>query len=96
MQTGPILIVSAQQTRREQLSTSLVRAGYRVLTTAQSRHALETAAQQKLQLVLLDLSLADTDPAAFCRELRQERFVPILIVGQQSNALDRVAAPLLC
>jgi two-component system KDP operon response regulator KdpE len=70
--------------------THLDRAGYRVLSAARGEQALDVAATDRPDLVVLDLMLPDMDGYEVCRQLRESSFVPVVMLtarGQQADTL---------
>ena len=65
-----LLVVEASETNRDMLTTLLRRNGYRILEASNSAEALNLAAQEPIDLVLLDLSLADLDGGETIRRLK--------------------------
>jgi DNA-binding response OmpR family regulator len=85
----------------------LTRAGYRVLTAASGREALDTVARQNPDLIILDLMLPDIDGFGVCEILRRHvatATIPIVILsawatndarhlGLELGALDYMTKP---
>jgi len=65
-----LLVVEASETNRDMLTTLLRRNGYRILEASNSAEALNLAVQEQIDLVLLDLSLADLDGGETIRRLK--------------------------
>lgn len=68
---GPILVVDDYESNRELVASILEREGYQVLQAGSGREALEIAAREPLDLVLLDMRMPDMDGTATCRALRE-------------------------
>ena len=65
-----LLVVEASENNRDMLTTLLRRNGYRILEASNSAEALNLAGQEQIDLVLLDLSLADLDGGETIRRLK--------------------------
>jgi DNA-binding response OmpR family regulator len=100
-----LLLVEDDETIGDALRTSLTAHGHEVTWTRTGRRALHEAAQDTLDLVLLDLGLPDLDGVAVCRSLRTvqpEAVVVILtardeemdvIIGLEAGADDYLTKP---
>jgi two-component system, OmpR family, alkaline phosphatase synthesis response regulator PhoP len=105
----PLTILSVDDERdvTELVDFHLTRAGYRVLTAASGREALDTIAIQSPDLILLDLMLPDIDGFGICEILRRQAAtatIPIIILtawatndaqhlGLELGALDYMTKP---
>lgn len=85
-----ILIIEDERPIAELLKYSLEREGYAVRmahTGADGLAAIETALPD---LVLLDLMLPDMDGLDICRQVTQQRKVPIIIVSAKNDQVDKI------
>jgi DNA-binding response OmpR family regulator len=82
--------VEDEPTLRETLEYNLSRQGYRVLTAADGREAVETARRERPDLILLDIMLPGLDGFEVCRILRQEMSVPVLMLTAKTDEVDKV------
>ncbi len=64
--------------------------GYRVITACTGREALEVANKTFPDLIILDLSLPDTDGLHVCRSLRTYSQVPIIMLTARDRVTDKV------
>jgi DNA-binding response OmpR family regulator len=86
-----LLIVEDDSRMARLLSQALRRSGYAVDAVATGEQAMDYAAIDTYDLIVLDLGLPDLDGFEVCRHLsRQRRRVPILIVSARSEIGDRV------
>ncbi len=85
-----LLVVDDEQALRDALARSLEQDGYRVVTAADGREALERFRADHPDLVLLDLMLPELSGMEVCRILRQESDVPILMLTARSSEIDKV------
>ena len=85
-----VLIVDDEPTLRETLAENLEADGYRVITAADGREALERFRAAHPDLVLLDLMLPVLSGVEVCRILRRESAVPILMLTAKDAEIDKV------
>jgi two-component system KDP operon response regulator KdpE len=87
-----VLIIDDEFPVRRLLQTSLEGRGYRVVTAATGREGIAAAADQRPQLILLDLGLPDLDGAAVIGRVREWSATPILILSARHEEQQKVAA----
>jgi diguanylate cyclase (GGDEF)-like protein len=90
-----VLVVDDELTNRDVLQRRLIRVGYRVLTADCGRAALEITAEQRVDLVLLDVMMPEMDGIETLRKLRQSRSVselPVIMVTARDSSADVVEA----
>ena len=93
-QTATLLVIDDEPQIRTFLRISLVSQGYQVIEAATGAEGLARAAQDKPDLVVLDLGLPDMDGQQVLRDLREWSAVPVLVLsvraseGQKVDALD--------
>jgi DNA-binding response OmpR family regulator len=85
-----ILVVEDDPPTRELLTSYFTQAGYRVSAAADGRETQEIMNREKIDLVLLDLNLPDTDGVALARDLRAKSRVGIIMVTARTDTIDRV------
>jgi DNA-binding response OmpR family regulator len=88
-----ILVVDDLPLNVEYLEEELTALGYDVVTAADGEAALEQVAEQKPDLVLLDLSLPGKDGLAVLATLRSEpdhRGLPVILLTARKELEDRV------
>ncbi len=88
-----ILVVEDDNALRDTIAYNLRGEGYLVLTAADGIAALETAHQNALSLVLLDLMLPRLDGLEVCRQLRakpETAHTPILMLTARGEETDKV------
>lgn len=90
MKTPRILVVDDEQAVRDLIVYALKKAHYETLTAADGRHALELAAREPLDLILLDLMLPEVDGLDVCREIRRTSKVPVIMITARGEEVDRV------
>jgi two-component system, OmpR family, response regulator len=85
-----ILVVDDDREIRDLLSRFLVKHGYRVTTAREGREARKLMADAAIDLVVLDLMMPGEDGLAFCREVRAESDLPIIMLTAMGEETDRV------
>jgi DNA-binding response OmpR family regulator len=86
-----ILVVEDELPMREALQKCLVGEGYRVITAVDGEKGLQTALNEKPDLVLLDIMMPRLDGFAVCAELRRLAVpVPVLMLTAKGRVEDRV------
>lgn len=90
-----ILVVDDERPVREVVALILERAGYEVVRATNGREAIEVAAKDNPQLIILDMRMPGLHGIDTCRELRSRqgsRGIPILVltgyVENERAALD--------
>jgi two-component system, OmpR family, KDP operon response regulator KdpE len=85
-----VLVVDDDPLMVRLVRTHLDRAGYRVLAAARGQEALDVAATERPDLVVLDLMLPDLDGYEVCRQIRESSLVPVVMLtarGEQTDTL---------
>ena len=89
---GRLLMVDDEPFLREAVATSLRFMGYEVTTAPDGDEALRLARAQRFDLILLDVTLPDTDGFEVLRRLRRDGSrVPVLFLTARDTAADRAA-----
>ncbi|MEX2203810.1 MAG: response regulator transcription factor [Actinomycetota bacterium] len=86
-----VLVVDDEETIAEAVRARLENEGYRVLVAGDGGQAIETAARERPDLVVLDLMLPGMDGLEVCKELQRERWVPVLMLTARTEEADKVA-----
>jgi two-component system KDP operon response regulator KdpE len=88
-----ILVVDDEPQIRKLLRTGLTGYGYSVVTAANGQEALTAAAQQSLDVIILDISLgSEPDGLVVCRNLREWSKTPIIMLSVRADEKTKVAA----
>jgi len=88
-----ILVVDDEPQICRLLKTGLSGYGYEVLTASNGSEALRLAAQQKLDLIILDITLgSDPDGVEACSQIRDWSSVPIIMLSIRSDEKMKVEA----
>ncbi|GMU53181.1 MAG: putative transcriptional regulatory protein KdpE [Candidatus Xenobia bacterium] len=87
-----VLVVDDEKAILRFLRTSLGAHGYKVLEASTGEHALEQAALERPEVILLDLTLPDIDGVEVTRRLREWSRVPIIVVSVRGSEADKIEA----
>jgi DNA-binding response OmpR family regulator len=86
-----ILIIEDEAPMRMALKDILEAEGHRALTATDGAAGLQSALDEKPDLILLDVMMPRLDGFALCAELRRlERHVPVLMLTAKGRVEDRV------
>lgn len=88
--TGKILVVEDERPIADILKFNLERSGYEVAVAYDGEQALEKAAREAPDLVILDLMLPKVDGLSVCRHLRARSAVPIIMLTARSEEADKI------
>jgi DNA-binding response OmpR family regulator len=88
--TGRILVVDDDPTVSDVVARYLRREGYEVTLAGDGLVALEMAAAQPPNLVVLDIMLPGLDGLAVCRTLRERGPVPVILLTALGAETDRI------
>jgi len=87
-----ILIVDDEPNILGTLAPILRDRGYDVFTAMNGDSALEIVHRERLDLIVLDLGLPDTDGIELCRSIRDGLSVPIVVLSARGAEGDKVRA----
>jgi two-component system, OmpR family, response regulator ResD len=87
---GSVLVVDDEPTITDVVSRYLERAGYDTRAAGDGPHALELAAEDRPDLVVLDLMLPGMDGLEVMRRLRERGTLPVILLTAKGEASDRV------
>lgn len=86
-----LLIVDDDERIRGLLAKFLIRSGFLVSTARDAAHARRILAGLDFDLIVLDVMMPGEDGVSFCRQLRQTRAVPVLLLTARGETSDRIA-----
>jgi DNA-binding response OmpR family regulator len=86
-----VLVVDDEAAIAEAVRARLTSEGFRVFVAADGPQALELAANERPDLVVLDLMLPGMDGLEVCRRLQRDRWVPVLMLTAKTEEADKVA-----
>lgn len=86
-----VLVVDDEESIVTLLQFNLEQSGYEVVTAMDGATALELAASQPFDLMVLDLMLPEVDGLEVCKQLRQQKILtPILMLTAKDDEFDKV------
>ena len=85
-----VLLVDDHRKLREPLAIYLRRQGLEATTAADATRMKALLAQQRFDVIVLDVMLPDGDGFSLCRELRQRDTTPIILLTARGEVDDRV------
>ncbi len=86
-----ILLVEDDASIVENLTEYLTGEGYRVQSAPGQQTALDLAAQERFDLVLLDVSLADGNGFTVCRAIKADYHIPVIFLTASGDEYSTVA-----
>jgi two-component system alkaline phosphatase synthesis response regulator PhoP len=87
-----ILVVEDEKNIRELIKFNIENAGYKALTAADGKEALELLSEE-IDLVVLDLMLPEIDGMEVCRQMRgneELRQIPIIMLTAKGEEVERI------
>jgi two-component system OmpR family response regulator len=85
-----LLVVDDDRELRQLLDGYLTKNGFEVLTAPDGKSMWNLLANERPQLVILDLMLPDEDGFTLCRQLRAKSDVPVIMLTARGEETDRV------
>ena len=90
MGSSQILIVEDEPSIADNLKISLSREGFEPCLCHTISDAREALSNREFQLIILDVGLPDGSGFDFCREIRADNNIPIIMLTARSDEIDRV------
>ncbi|OGO20486.1 MAG: DNA-binding response regulator [Chloroflexi bacterium RBG_16_50_9] len=90
MSKGRILVVDDEPKIVSTVRAYLEREGYEALEASDGRKALDIFAQEKPDLIILDLMLPELDGLEVCRQIRRSSDVPIIMLTARQEDADKL------
>jgi DNA-binding response OmpR family regulator len=88
--SGRILLADDEQAIQTLLTYPLRKDGYEVVSARDGREALDQFAEQRFDLVVLDIMMPRIDGIEVCRRLRARSQVPIIMLTARDDEIDKV------
>ena len=88
--SGRILLVDDEQAVQTLLTYPLRKEGYDVVGATDGQEALDRVAEQRFDLVVLDIMLPKLDGIEVCRRMRTRSQVPIIMLTAKGDEIDKV------
>jgi DNA-binding response OmpR family regulator len=86
-----ILVVEDEEAIAEAVRARLANEGYRVRLAFDGPQAIDAVAEERPDLVVLDLMLPGMDGLEVCREIQRRDWVPVLMLTARTDEADKVA-----
>lgn len=89
---GKILLIEDDLDIQGLIKTYLEQAGFEVITTASPIKGLEIIKENRseIELIILDLGLPQMDGLEFCKKVRQDSKIPIIISSARGDIYNKV------
>ncbi|HEY9857031.1 MAG TPA: response regulator [Stenomitos sp.] len=88
----PILVIEDEVPIRRFLRASLPLHDYRLIEAATAAEGMKLAAEQRPEVILLDLGLPDLDGLEVVRQLREWTDTPIVVLSAREQEMDKIMA----
>ena len=88
--SSTILLVDDEDSVQKLLTYPLERDGFRVVSARDGEEALTRFAEERVDLVVLDIMLPKLDGLEVCKRLRAESSVPIIMLTARDDEFDTV------
>lgn len=85
-----ILVVDDEKPISDIIQFNLVKEGFEVVTAFDGEEAINQFANEKPDLILLDLMLPKVDGLEVCRQIRKTSDVPIIMLTAKDSEIDKV------
>ncbi|MBU5434717.1 response regulator transcription factor [Pseudoflavonifractor sp. MSJ-37] len=85
-----VLVVDDDREIVNAISILLEKEGYRTLRAFNGLDALELAAEQSVQLILLDVMMPKLDGLSALMKIRERRNLPVIVLSAKSEASDKI------
>ena len=85
-----ILIIEDDSGLNRGISFALLQEGYEVYSAFDLKSGESLYRQEKPDALLLDLNLPDGDGIAFCKKVRQDSDIPILMLTARDMEVDEI------
>jgi DNA-binding response OmpR family regulator len=86
-----ILVVDDEEAIAEAVRARLESEGYRVLLAGDGPEAIRVHAENRPDLVVLDLMLPGMDGLEVCKRIQRDRWTPVLMLTARTEEADKVA-----
>lgn len=85
-----ILVVDDEKLLVKGIKFNLENEGYEVVTGCDGVEAVEIAASQKIDLIVLDLMMPNLDGLGACQQIREFSDVPIIMLTAKADDMDKL------
>lgn len=92
MSANHLLVVEDDEFVQTLLAAYLEKEGFKVMRALNGREMLCLLSQERIDLILLDLTLPDEDGLTLARQVRARSTIPIIVLTARTDRHDRLAA----
>ena len=85
-----ILVVDDEKVLVKGITFNLKNEGYQVETGYDGEEAVELAREGNFDLIILDLMLPGVDGFEICRQIRDKKNTPIIMVSAKKDDIDKI------
>jgi two-component system catabolic regulation response regulator CreB len=85
-----ILIIEDEPAIADTIQYALETEGFETLTLSSGRPALDLLADERFDLIILDIGLPDINGMELCKIIREKQTLPIIFLTARSDEVDRV------
>lgn len=85
-----ILVVEDEENLRKLIKAYLQKEGFRVLEAADGDVSMEWLISEKVDLVILDIMLPNSDGWSVCKKIRESSGIPVLMLTARSQEQDKL------
>ena len=89
-QSASILVVDDDREILGLISDFLCKHGFRIDTAERAAQAEEKIQSQRVDLIILDVMMPEEDGLAFCRRIRTDSQIPIIMLTALGEETDRI------
>ncbi len=90
MEKTCVLVVDDEKEIADLVEIYLSNEGYRVLKAGTAAEAGRILVEQAVHLVILDIMMPGMDGLTFCREIRRNSNIPVLMLSAKSQDMDKI------
>ena len=88
MDSAKILLIDSNKEDLDSLSSLLGEKGYNVICADSGREGVKKAAEEKFDLIITEVLLADIKAGQLCSKLRKKKAVPVIVLSSNDEAND--------
>ena len=85
-----ILVVDDDKDIGKLVEIHLTNSGYQVFTAQSAKEGFDILASEEIQLVVLDIMMAEVDGLAMCRTIRKISNIPIIMLSAKIEDADKI------
>lgn len=90
METTRVLVVDDEKEIADLVEIYLLNEGYSVLKARTAAEAERILCEQTVHLIILDIMMPGMDGLTFCRKIRKNSNIPVLMLSAKSQDMDKI------